>query len=109
MSIEFEALTVLLLAVPLLAAAWGLFLAVRSTSRMVLRLIGSGLAILGVAEIVAVLIWFDQGCFETWQPCGEAPGLAVWFLWVGLALVVIVALVSCLYALLFDRRRGSTE
>jgi hypothetical protein len=109
MSIEFETLTVVLLAVPLLVAVWGLFLATRSTNRMGLRLIGLGLAILGLAEIVAVLIWFSQGCFETWQPCGKAPGLAVWFLWVGLALALVVAAVSCLYSLLSDRRRGGAE
>ncbi len=109
MSIEFGSLLVVLLGVPLVAAAWGIFLATRSTNRAALRITGSVLAVLGLATIPALLIWFEQGCYETWQPCSKAAGVAVWLLWAGLALAVVVAALSGLYAFISNRRTGGVE
>ena len=109
MSIEFGPLLVVLLGVPLVAAAWGILLATRSTNRTALRVIGAVLAVLGFATIPALLIWFDRGCYETWQPCGRAPGVAVWLLWAGMALAVVIAALSGLYAFISNRRTGGVE
>jgi hypothetical protein len=105
MSIEFGPLLVVLLGVPLAAAALGTFLAARSAHRTGLRIIGSVLAILGFATSAALWIWFDRGCYETWQPCGKAPGVALWLLWSGMALAVVIAALSSLY-LHFSARRN---
>lgn len=72
-----------------------------------MRLAGLGLAILGLAEVAAIVVWLDQGCWETTQPCGQAPALALWSVWAVLALAVAIAVVRGLRTL-FLARHGKT-
>lgn len=95
MSVEVNEITFIMVAVPLLAAALGLYVAIDRRDSAVWRWGGIALAVLGPAQIAGMLVWFERACFETWQPCGAGFGMAVGLLWLGLA--AILALASARY------------
>ena len=106
MSVEINELSFVMVAVPLLAAALGVYLAVRARDSALRRWGGIGLALLGPAQIAGMMLWFEQGCFETWQPCGAIYGQAVFLLWLGLALALALAAVGFLVRVAGERRRA---
>lgn len=106
MSVEVHEITFVMVAVPLLAAALGIYVSVHTRSSLLRRWGGIGLAVLGPAQIAGMLLWFERGCFETWQPCGTIFGPAVFLLWLGLALVLVLAWVGFIIRVAAGRREA---
>ncbi len=103
------ALLALLIGVPLLAAVAGTLVAARFRQRRALSLAGFGLAALGLADLVGLYVWYDEYCWETWQPCSPAAGMAVWLVWVGLGVVLLVGSLVLLYARYSRHRDAETR
>jgi hypothetical protein len=96
-----------LVGVPLLAAVAGVFMATRFRHRRALSLAGLGLAGFAIADLVGLYLWWENYCWETWQPCSRVAGMGVWIVWVGLGLVLLAGLLAFIYTLLSGRRRDS--
>jgi glycerol-3-phosphate acyltransferase PlsY len=100
---DFTVLALLVLALPLLASAFGVFLALRG-GRPLARMAGVLLSLVGIAESVAIVVWWQNYCWETWQPCGPAPAMALSSVWAGLALVILIALAGVAFLSLSGRK-----
>lgn len=95
----------LILAPGIVAGFAGLWLAIPSLHPRPIRV--SGLAAVGIAalQVVSVVAWFANGCYETWQPCEGSVQEAIFVATVGGCLAA--AVLTLIYGVVRRARRSS--